>query len=463
LPLRFRLTPYARLALSLGLLILVGWGVLMIPGMARGRALSWVDGLFTSTSAVCVTGLVVRSTGNDFSALGQLAILLMIQVGGLGFMTLSSSVLMHIRQKVSLGEAAVMRESLGLSPGTDLPRLLLRCLRMVAVVEGAGAVLLFARFQMQVPEGQGWLEHVPRAAWAAVFHSVSAFCNAGFSIWDTSFTAYANDWFVNLVMAGLIVLGGLGFLVLVDLETWGRALRSKRRHRLGFQSQVVLTTTLGLILGGAILIWLGERMNPATLSEKPFSTQVLLPFFQSVTARTAGFNTVDMRDLSVFSLAVLAVLMFIGASPGSCGGGIKTTTFAVLMTLAVGAFRYGREPSFRHRAFTRFAIRSAVALFFAAWAIVMCGGFFLVAVEEGSVPLEKAGPVFLKLMFEATSAFGTVGLSTGITPSLSTAGKLCLVVLMFVGRVGPLGLISASLRGGARPEIRYPQENIHIG
>ena len=459
----FRLTPYGRLWRGMLILVVTGWLVLMIPAMWARAPLTWLDCLFTSTSAVCVTGLTVRSTGNDFTFLGQLVILLMIQIGGLGFMTLSSSVLMHLRRKATLGQYVVIRESLGRAAAEELPSLLWRCLRIVLIVEAFGAVLLFARFGSRVPEGMSWLGHVPAAAWQAVFHSVSAFCNAGFSVWDTSLSEYAYDGWTNIVMGGLIVLGGLGFFVLADVEAWLRSWRAGQRHGLQFQSRVVLLTSAGLILAGAILIWLGERTNPLTLADKPFCQEWMVPLFHSITARTAGFFTVDVRNLSIFSVAVTIILMFIGASPGSTGGGVKTTTFAVVATLALGSLRSSHEPNFRGRSFGQVTIRSAVALLFAGAGLVVLGGLFLMLVETGGTPLQEAQTRFVGLLFEAGSAFGTVGLSTGVTPDLTAASKFCLIVLMFVGRIGPLGLISATLRAGARPEIQYPYEDIQIG
>ena len=461
--LRFRLSPYGRLCLGVGTLILLGWLILMLPGIAAKTPLTWLDRLFTSTSAICVTGLTVRSTGNDFTFFGQAVILLMIQIGGLGFMTLSSSVLMHLRQRATFSEFTAIGESLGRASAKELPNLLLRCLRIVMIVEAVGVVLLFVRFSICVPEGTSPLRHAPVALWQAIFHSVSAFCNAGFSVWDTSLAEYAYDPWTNVVMGGLIVLGGLGFFVLADVEAWLRSRRAGKRYKLKFQSRVVLLTSVSLIIGGAILIWLGERLNPETLAGKPLSQEWMVPFFQSITARTAGFFTVNMRHLSTFSVGVIILLMFVGASPGSCGGGVKTTTFAVVGTLALGALRSIHEPNFRKRSFGPVTIRSAIVLLFTAGGLVLMGALFLMLVELEGTPLEEAQTRFVGLLFEAMSAFGTVGLSTGVTHLLSSAGKFCLILLMFLGRVGPLGLISATLRSGGRPLIQYPHEEIQIG
>jgi len=460
---RLYMTPYVRLALSLAVLILVGWVVLMLPGMSAGRPATWLEGLFTSASAVCVTGLTVRSTGHDWSLAGQVVILLLIQIGGLGLMTLSSSVLMHLRRKATLDEAAMIRESLGSASPDALPILLRRCLRIVLWIEAVGASLLFVRFLLEKGEGSPWYIRVANSAWTAVFHSVSAFCNAGFSLWDDSLMRYATDPWVNLVIGGLVVLGGLGFFVLADLEAWLRGLRKKQIRALGFQTRLVLVTTLALLVGGAILIWLGEHRNEATLRGHGLFEQYMMAQFQSLTARTAGFNTVDIGQLTIPSVGVLIILMFIGASPGSCGGGIKTTTFAVLVVLATSAWRRDREPTFQGRAFGRVTISSAVALFFAAFLLVLFGSIFLLMIESGGAPLSREHGRFASLVFEATSAFGTVGLSTGITEHLRVPSKLCLIGLMFLGRVGPLGLVSASLRGAARPVIRYPHEDVQIG
>ena len=264
-------------------------------------------------------------------------------------------------------------------------------------------------------------------------------------------------------MGGLIILGGLGFFVLADLEAWLRARKARRAHSFRFQTRLVLTTTLALLIGGTVFIWLAEHLNADTLKQSALPSQVMMSLFQSLTARTAGFNTVEVSNLSVPSIGVLIILMFIGASPGSCGGGIKTTTFAVLMVLSSVAFRHGTEPTFANRTFSRRTVGSAIALFFAAFVLVLLGSVFLLMVEGEAVPLQSAQGKFAKLIFEATSAFGTVGLSTGITPELKTASKLCLVVLMVLGRLGPLGLISATLRGGLSATVRYPQEDVQIG
>jgi len=435
----------------------------MLPGMAARAPITWLDGLFTATSAICVTGLVVRSTGNDFTLLGQAVILAMIQIGGLGFMTLSSSVLMHLRRRITLDQFAVFRASVGLPEGEQLPALMRRCFRIVFVVEAVGVMLLFPRFNMAMPPDETLLAYAPKALWQAVFHSVSAFCNAGFSIWDRSLIAYRFDPYVNVVMGGLIVLGGLGFFVLTDLEAWLRARRAQRKHKLLFQSRVVLLTSLLLILVGALLLYCGERMNPQTLGNLSVTRQWQIPFFQSITARTAGFNTVEMAKLSSFSVFITMLLMFVGASPGSCGGGVKTTTFAVFATMAIGSLARDEEPSFQRRSFGPRTVTSAIALVAVAGTLVLASALFLALVELPGTSLERTGSTFVELLFETVSAFGTVGLSTGITPTLSAAGQLCLIVLMFLGRVGPLGLVSASLRGGADPAVKFPSEDVQIG
>ena len=456
-------TPYAQLCLSVFLSILVGWGLLMLPGMGARKPVTPLDGLFTATSAICVTGLVVRSTGHDFTLLGQAVILAMIQIGGLGFMTLSSSVLMHLRRKITLDQFAVFRASLGLPEGQRLPALMRRCFRLVAVIEVAGAALLFPRFNMAVPYGETIWSHAPKALWQSLFHSISAFCNAGFSVWDDSMARYVADPYVNCVMGGLIVLGGLGFFVLADVEEWIRARRDRREHRFSFQSRVVLATSLGLIVTGALFVWLGDRLNPATVQGGGIVRGVLIPLFQSITARTAGFSTVDMSALTNPSIFVTILLMFIGASPGSCGGGVKTTTFAVFATMAVGSLSRDEEPSFQRRSFGPVTVRSAVTLIVLSAGIVLAGALFLMFVEGQGAALSTARPQFVELLFETVSAFATVGLSTGITPTLTGVGKLCLILLMFVGRVGPLGLVSATLRGGVDPAVQYPAEDVQIG
>jgi len=477
---KLRLSSYARLCLSFALVIALGFLLLNAPGMvAPGHSVRPLDHLFTAVSAVCVTGLAVVSIGNDYSLLGQIVILILIQIGGLGFMTLSSSLLMQLRRKATLSEANYLRESLAATSAEDLPRHLLSCMRLVAACEGVGVALLFVRFSMVRPPETAWLPYAPHAFWQALFHSVSAFCNAGFSTWDDNLMQFAGDWWVNLVICALIVAGGLGFFALVDIEAWFRSLRRTERYKVPFQTKVVLLISAGLIVCGATLIWLGERLNNPSdplaaqqivtvegsapgVAQRPMTEQWLVAFFHSVSARTAGFNTADLGKFSSFSLVVLVMLMFIGASPGSAGGGVKTTTFAVIFTQAVGALRPESDPSMYSRSFDRATVRSAIVLFFIAGSLVVVGTLYLLLVETGGTSRSADHGWFLAYLFEATSALGTVGLSTGITAGLSAAGKVGLMVLMYVGRVGPLGLVSAALLG-ARPLLRFPEEDVQIG
>jgi len=480
---KLRLSSYTRLCLSFAILIALGFLLLCAPGMvSEGHSVRTLDHLFTCVSAVCVTGLTVVSVGNDYTFLGQFIILSLIQIGGLGFITLSSSLLMQLRRKATLSEATYLRESLAATSAEDLPRHLLSCMRLVAICEGVGVVLLFARFSLIHPAEVSWLKNAPQALWQAAFHSVSAFCNAGFSTWDSNLTQFAGDWWVNIVICALIIAGGVGFFALVDIEAWLRSLRRAERYRLPFQTKVVLLTSLGLIVCGATLIWLGERLNgppavapspaqqvasepatPAGVAQRPMAEQWLIAIFQSVSARTAGFNTADLGMFSSFSLAVLVMLMFIGASPGSAGGGVKTTTFAVLFTQALGALRPWRDPGMQSRSFGRITIRSAIVLFFVAGSLVIVGTLYLLLVETGGTAEARNHGRFLAYLFETTSALGTVGLSTGITAGFGAWGKVGLMVLMYLGRVGPLGLVSATLRGGVRSVIRYPEEDVQIG
>lgn len=480
---KLRLSSYTRLCLSFAMLIGLGYLALGLPGMiAAEHGVARIDRLFTAVSAVCVTGLAVVSTGNDYTLLGQFVILCLIQIGGLGFMTLSSSLLMQLRRKATLSETSYLRESLAATSADDLPRHLFSCMRLVAICEGIGAALLFIRFSMVRPDGVVWMQNAPQALWAAVFHSVSAFCNAGFSIWDDNLMRFAGDWVVNIVICALIIAGGVGFFALVDIEAWIRSLRREERARLPFQTKVVLTTSLGLIVCGAVLIWMGERLShpPAgqssavvqsadstvaadRVAERPPAEQWLIAVFHSVSARTAGFNTADLSRFSFFSLTVLVMLMFIGASPGSSGGGVKTTTFAVLFTQAVGSLRPGREPGAMGRSFGRTTVRSAIVLFFMAAGLVIAGTLCLLLTESGSAAEAQSHSWFLACLFEVTSALGTVGLSMGVTPTLSVAGKAGLIALMYLGRVGPLGLVSAAVLGGGRSMIRYPEEDVQIG
>jgi len=429
--------------------IAVGTALLSLPvASTSGESIGLVDALFTSTSAVCVTGLIVKNTGADFTHFGQLVILALIQLGGLGIMTFSVAMLLLMGRRLAAAHGVAMRQVLDQESGREVQQLLRFIVRVTFGVEAAGAAVLFVCLASR--EG-----YTARCAYHAVFHAVSAFCNAGFSLYGNSFEAFRGHVGLNLAVTSLIIVGGLGFPVLRDLMVMGRRRRmgEGRSVRLHTGTRVVLTTSAVLIVLGAVLFYSLERGS--TLGNAGPGERVLASYFQSVTARTAGFNTVDIASVRTPVLVVLMFLMFIGASPGSTGGGVKTTTAAILFQAMRSAFRRRPEVEFFGRTVPRAAIRRATALVTLSALLLVAGAVALTAIEPGK-PFEK-------LLFEEISAFGTVGLTTGITPLLTAPGKLVVIMLMFTGRVGPLTLMF-SLLGESRPaRYKYPETHIMVG
>ena len=441
---------HAESILVLGFLalILIGTVLLALPvSSADGRGIAVPDCLFTATSAVCVTGLVAMDTGTSFSLFGQAVLLFLIQIGGLGFMVFATRVLVMLGRKISLREKMLIRESMNSSSLSDLSRITGLYLLLSAGIELAGMILLSIRF---VPLF-GWRHGL----WMALFHSVSAFCNAGFDLFGgyASLTAFSADPLVLLTVAGLIILGGLGFSVI--LET----LRSREGFRsLSLHTRIVLLTTLVLLVAGTVFFRLTEGINPETLAGRPEGEKVLNAFFQSVTLRTAGFNSFDLSRLRDGSKLFSCLLMMVGASPASTGGGIKTTTVAVLILLMLSVVRGENEINVARRRLSDQTARRALAVAALFLATLLTGTQILSLLEDGRFPLED-------LVFEASSAMGTVGVSAVGTPNLSPAGRAILLPMMFLGRVGPLTLAAAVAKrqGKSRSVSKYPEEKIMIG
>ncbi|EPR42343.1 cation transporter [Desulfovibrio sp. X2] len=435
--------------------ILAGTVLLMLPGSLNGASIDFVDALFTATSATCVTGLAVVDTGTHFSRMGQGVILSMIQLGGLGIMTYASLVFYLWRRKVTLTDRLAVGQSLMHDSTFSLGRFLVRLVAWTAALEGIGALLLHS-FD---PHGF--------TPWSAVFHSISAFCNAGFGLHADSLTQWRGNAGVNLTIMGLIVLGGLGFSVIVELEGWltghlpWRRRGQRRKPRLSWYARTVLAVSAFLIVGGAAAIYMAEVVGlDRGLS---FSEGVLAAFFQSVTCRTAGFNTLDVGQLTTISLLVMTFLMFVGGSPGSCAGGVKTTTLRVLWAFAVSKIKGRQQPVVGRFAVDRETVARAVSLTLVAIFLVAFGTLWLVVSEGGDVPHPAARGLFLEILFEVVSAFGTVGLSMGITPTLSVSGKIVITLLMFVGRLGPIVFLTALGRLQEQPRYVWPEESMLIG
>ncbi|WP_438434198.1 TrkH family potassium uptake protein [Gorillibacterium sp. sgz500922] len=442
-----RLTPPQILVTGFALIILTGGFLLMLPASsASGQATPFLDALFTSTSATCVTGLVVVDTGLHWSLMGKLVILLLIQVGGLGFMTMASLIMLVFRRKISLRERLILQEALNQSSMAGIVRLIRRVLLYALVVEGTGALLLAFRFSFDMPPGQALL--------FGLFHGVSMFNNAGFDLFGpltgpfSSLTSYANDPLVNLVVMLLIVIGGIGFVVIAELNDY------RERRRLSLHTKVVLTSTVLLIGIGAVVFYVFEYTNPLTLRPLHPGGKVLASFFASVTPRTAGANTIDVTGMRQASQFFTIILMFIGASPGSTGGGIKTTTFSILIGAMIAMLRGKEDIVFFRSRLAKDRIYKAITLTLFALMLVVAVAMVLSTTEDVN---------FLRILFEVTSAFGTVGLSMGLTPHLTLVGKILIIFMMFLGRLGPLTLAYALQPKPEKELFRYPEGKITIG
>lgn len=412
--------------------------------------LSWLDAFFTATSATCVTGLIVVDTGQKFTLTGQWITILLIQIGGLGIMTFSIFFSYLFYGKLSIKSRNLIEHSLGIKGMPKLGQMILFIVVGTFVFELIGALIMSVRFHHYFD----W----SRAIYLGVYHAISAFCNAGFCLFNNSCMDYQSDWVLNLVLLSLIVLGGIGFWVLYDLKNY--FLRNRGFRALSLHSRLVITTTLILIVGGFLLIFVFEYNN--TLKYLPFPAKFLTAFFQSITTRTAGFNSLDIGSMTSSTLFLMLLLMMIGASPGSCGGGIKTTTSAVLFGIVLSGIRDQRQIKFYNRGVPQRIVSKSISII-AFWLLAVTVVIMVLLFTEHSGGLHDQGRVlFLEVMFESFSAMGTVGLSMGLTPVLSQVGKLCIIFLMFFGRVGPLS-IAIALATRKTSHIRYAEDNLLVG
>lgn len=430
------------LALGFGAMILGGGLLLHLPlASAKGEPVPWLDAFFIATSATTVTGLAVVEVGKTFSLFGQLVILALIQVGGLGFMVVSTLVALLTGRRIFLRERLLMQEALGQSTTAGVVRLTQLVLKVTLLFEGTALLLLTCRWAGEF----GWGE----AFYLALFHSISAFCNAGFSLFSTSLVAYRGDLLVNLVITALIIAGGLGFIVLADLY------QHRRWHKFSLHTKMVLTLTAFLVASMFLFILVLEIYNPRTLAPLPWGERILGAYFQAVVPRTAGFNTLDIGSLFPATGFLIIALMFIGASPGGTGGGIKTTTFGTLAAVAYSLLTGKEDIEVYRRRLPRGTILKAIAVSIFSFSLVFGGTLVLLLTERFSL---------LQILFEVTSAFGTVGLSTGITPSLSPIGRVVVMIVMYTGRLGPLTVAFALAPRVYNPPPRhYPEERIIIG
>lgn len=445
----FKLTPTRIIALSFAALVLVGTLLLMLPAMSRnGESAGFITAFFTATSAACVTGLVIVDTYNYWSVYGQLVIICLIQCGGLGIVTLASFFSVLVGRRVGIRELVLAQESINHFSYEGILKLIKKVVLITFGIEFAGAVILSVRF---VPIFGA------KGIYMGIFHSVSAFCNAGFDLMGalgqdnfTSLTPFNNDPVIIYTVAALVAVGGLGFLVWKDLFEY------KKNRSLLLHTKVVLVTSAILIIAGAVLLYAFESSNPATMGRLDLPARINSAVFQSVSPRSAGFNSVPLNDMKEISKLFTIILMFIGAAPGSTAGGIKVTTFSVMIIAIISQIKGTEEATIFKRRVPQHIVVKALSIAGISLLWVITVTTVIMAIE--SEPL-------MNVLYEVVSAFATVGFATGITSSLTTASKLLLVLTMFLGRIGPLSFaIALSLRANSNTkDIILPEAKIIVG
>ncbi|MBN1124012.1 MAG: hypothetical protein JXA82_03320 [Sedimentisphaerales bacterium] len=456
--------PAQSLIFSFLALIIAGAGVLMLPRAHNLDQMSPIDALFTATSATCVTGLIVKDTGTDFSLGGQITILTLIQFGGLGIVVFGAVIALLLGQALSVRESVAMQDLLSTQTLGRIGRIIGFIFITTLVIEAIGAILMVGMWK-EIPTP---MTEAHQQWFSSIFHSISAFCNAGFSLFGRSLMDYSDSWRVYIVICPLIILGGLGFGVLYNLfdvavDKIRRKLHARHRplggyettspRKIHLQSKIVLTSSLVLILFGALVLWLFESYMASYPGHRGVGTVV----FQSVTARTAGFNTIDIVAMSEASKLTLIVLMFIGGSPGSTAGGIKTVTLVVILMTSYASLRKRPHVEMFKRSIPLMVVGRAVTVAVLFAGVLLCITLALCVTEH------ENGFRLMDILFEATSALGTVGLTTGITGSLTTMGKLVIIAAMLIGRLGPLTLL-ATLTYNIKPAVyEYPAEPLIVG
>lgn len=432
---------YSRIiAIGFFIMIVLGTAALMLPvSSADGQAAPFSEAFFTAVSAQCVTGLVVRNTAAEWSLFGQIVILILIQTGGLGFITIGVFLSLMLKRKLSLNQRGLFQESMNTLEISGAAKLTKKIMLGVFAAEGIGAILLTIGFSST--------EGLPRAIYLGIFHSISAFCNAGFAITKgDSLSDYSENILINAVIMALIVIGGIGFIVWDDVQKNKLRIKQYKLH-----TKIVLSSTLVLIFAGAAVMFFTERNT--VFSSMPLGEKILSALFASVTARTAGFNTVKIGAMSDAGKLCTMILMFIGGSPGSTAGGIKTTTFVVLTVFLLSNFK-NREPNIFGKRLEDDSIRKAAAVFSTNFCLVMTASLVITAIS----PLELTDVVF-----ETVSAIGTVGMTTGITGSLSGAPLYIIAALMYLGRVGSMSFAVSFFEKKKKAAISYTAEKIAIG
>ncbi|KDE65595.1 potassium transporter KtrB [Fusobacterium necrophorum DAB] len=438
-----QISPSRKLILGFLSVIAVGVFLLMLPfSWKEGKSLNFLEALFTVVSAVCVTGLTVVDVSEVFSPLGDVILIALIQIGGLGVMTFSSIVFLLAGQKMTLYTRILLKEERNANSVGEILNFVRLMLLTVFIIESIGAVILIHEFRKIMPHEQ--------AIYYGIFHSISAFCNAGFSLFSNSLENFRGNSVISLTISYLIILGGMGFAIINSFIMMIR----KGVSRFTLTSKLAIHISMILTFGGAVLFFLLEFSNSATLSPLPWSEKIISSVFQSVTLRTAGFNTIPLGNLRSATVFMACIWMLIGASPGSTGGGIKTTTLGVILFYVIGIIRGKEHVEIFNRRLDWDVMNKALALLVVSLSYIALVILFLLVLEPFSME---------KIVFEVVSAFGTVGLTMGITPYLSVTSKLVIIVTMFVGRLGPMTIALALGEKKKKARVQYPKEDILIG
>lgn len=453
---KLNISPTQTLVISFAAMIIIGTILLNMPDASNdGQSVGFINALFTATSATCVTGLVVVDTAIHWTLFGKIVIIALIQIGGLGIMTFSTLLALLIRRKITLKERLLIQESFNQFELEGMVRLTKNIIITTFAIELAGALVFATVFIPQF----GWGRGLAYGLW----YGISSFCNAGFDLMGahtgpfSSFTSYVNNPIININAMVLIIIGGLGFSVWIDFY---KAFKKRSISYLSLHSKVVLTMSAGLIILGAIFIFIMEINNPATIKNLPLSGKLLASFFQSVSPRTAGFNTLDTGSLTMSTSFLTIVLMFIGGSSGSTAGGIKTGTAGILFFTVLSVIKGKDSTEIYDKRLPKYLVYRAVSVALISFMLVI---FATMVLSIAEVPYNNTD--FMTLLFEATSAFGTVGLSMNYTPNLTPAGRVIIILCMFAGRVGPLTLILAMTRNAHKNKghIKYPEDRIMVG
>lgn len=445
------LRPVQVILIGFLITIFAGSILLALPVATKtGQATPYIDALFTATTSVCVTGLIVETTMTHWSLFGQAVILLLVQIGGLGVVTITTGMFYALGRRITLGNRMLIQESLGLNTLTGLVSLVKKILLGTVIVEGVGAVLYATQFVKEFGLGYG--------IWASVFNSVSAFCNAGMDIVrDDSLRIYVTNPVINLTTMGLIILGGLGFIVWKDL--WQGAKKFIREkvsikrimRQLKFQTKIVLSMTAFLLIFGTVLIFVFEYHNPSTMGNLSFPDKIMASMFQAVTTRTAGFETVAQGALTDSSSLVSMFLMIIGGSPSGTAGGVKTVTFTILVFCVISVAKQEESISLFKRRVPSHLLPKALAIIVINLIVLMTSVLLLLAFDHGS---------FMESCYECVSALATVGLTKGLTPNLTIAGKVIIIITMYLGRVGPISMAIGFSQKNKKKKIMYPEQDL---